>query len=429
VTCMFRVVPDVRYPGQYLREKVRTSRQRLLLWGANVDEVHDVRLSVRTVSACRRDHVEVRPRRAGVDGCRLVYDGKALRPTCRRSARRAPSAPKSAQRSERLVGDIVDGQGCMPDDPVLRQPASRDWNDIDAFIRSLRLPKPPTNLHQSSVDAGRAQFIDAGCASCHAISSGPCHTVLHPGDEANGVVPWPNEALALPAVANAAATYWGARGPGVAEPTAANAVPMLPPNTNCTTFRTPPAAADSASMPPAALRRSQAWTEYGRTAAAASAGMTRSAAPCARSALFRPPGSAEGVAPVGAPARSNTALHEAGTGPVLASTCRHFSAWRWARLFSRRNRLTLEALFDDAFAALIKASTTPSCSRRCDSAKAQQDLIEFFSLSNENAQTSPCGPSTTSAQQVSSGPPQSAQKFVVYVAVSTAFVVRWQPQP
>jgi DNA-binding beta-propeller fold protein YncE len=148
--------------------------RRMMLWGANVDEIHDVEVIVRTVSGGAGAMLwNYPPDDRPSNDCRLIYDGKA------------PPAPKAgtsicsngAKRTSRLLNGLNgslatlagDGAGCGPDVNSCDNTAREEWNDIDAFIRSLRLPRPPTNLEREPgrVKAGRALFDKAGCGNCH----------------------------------------------------------------------------------------------------------------------------------------------------------------------------------------------------------------------------------------------------------------------
>ncbi|HXK20921.1 MAG TPA: hypothetical protein VNG33_24085, partial [Polyangiaceae bacterium] len=223
--------------------------QRLLLWGANVDEVHDVEGIVRTVSGGTGAMMWTYPPGGqSSNGCRLVYDGKALPPDmpefCTGGAKRTHNLLNGLNGSLASTLDAKSTQLCLPDDPLCDRSASPDWSDIDAFIRLLRLPKPPANLDPASVVAGRAQFISAGCASCHGNKQWTVSTRFYtPGDDANGVVPWPNESLALPAVGTLRQNvYWVPEKLAWLNPTAATSPRVdCPINTKCATFRQSPA--------------------------------------------------------------------------------------------------------------------------------------------------------------------------------------------
>jgi cytochrome c peroxidase len=76
-----------------------------------------------------------------------------------------------------------------------------DWNEIEAYIQSIRSPRRPTTLTQADVDAGRALFSSVGqgnCIGCHSGAKWTISTVFYaPGD-------FPNAATA-----DAAATSLG----------------------------------------------------------------------------------------------------------------------------------------------------------------------------------------------------------------------------
>lgn len=166
--------------------------RRMLLWGANVDEIHDVEVIVRTVSGGSGAMLwEYPPDEKPSNDCRLVYDGKT------------PPAPKpgseicstGAKRTSRLLNGlngslssvVGDGGGCGPAASTCDNTAKQEWNDIDAFIRTLRVPRRPTNLEPGRVKAGRELFEKAGCGNCHGGSHWTVSKLFYvPSLEENG---------------------------------------------------------------------------------------------------------------------------------------------------------------------------------------------------------------------------------------------------
>ncbi|MEZ4362755.1 MAG: hypothetical protein R3B48_21370 [Kofleriaceae bacterium] len=43
----------------------------------------------------------------------------------------------------------------------------KDWDDIDAYVRTIRPPRAPRFADPNDVAAGAALFVDGGCAKCH----------------------------------------------------------------------------------------------------------------------------------------------------------------------------------------------------------------------------------------------------------------------
>jgi mono/diheme cytochrome c family protein len=64
-----------------------------------------------------------------------------------------------------------------------------DWKEIEAYMKSIRSPRKPTNLVQADVDAGRTLFSGAGAANCVGCHSGAKWTIskrfYNPGDGPN----------------------------------------------------------------------------------------------------------------------------------------------------------------------------------------------------------------------------------------------------
>jgi hypothetical protein len=89
------------------------------------------------------------------------------------------------------LSSLITDKSCLSEDEVCDTNDSADWNDIDAFIRSLRKPHRPSNLDPTLVSEGRKVFRAAGCGGCH---GGPGWTVskvfYEPGSDANGALPY-----------------------------------------------------------------------------------------------------------------------------------------------------------------------------------------------------------------------------------------------
>jgi hypothetical protein len=186
----------------------RTTR-RMLLWTANVDEIHDVEAIARGVSG-------------GVGGvlwntytgeaipnkdCRLLFDGVSAGPVG--GVDDCPGPKSTTSRLNGLngaLGAITRATGeppCPEDAPSCDVNSSQDWDHIDAFIRSLSAPKAPRRC-----DVGRSSFIERACldadavmrgadlfvrAQCGACHGGPGWTISRvfytPSPDNNGALP------------------------------------------------------------------------------------------------------------------------------------------------------------------------------------------------------------------------------------------------
>ena len=165
------------------------STRRMLLWTANVDEIHDVEVIARTVSGgvggVLWNYI------GGNQDCRIIYDGTTP-PSAVGGASECPAPKGTSHRLNGLNGSLaaITRQSgmllCAPDAPTCDVNASDDWDQINAFIKSLRAPKAPricvpgepsldsACLDAALVSAGRDIFRNAQCAGCH---GGPGWTV------------------------------------------------------------------------------------------------------------------------------------------------------------------------------------------------------------------------------------------------------------
>ena len=164
--------------------------RRMLLWGANVDEIHDVEAIVRTVSggpgAILWNYTD-----PPSNECRLVYDGTAAThnqtPPCLEQK-------ETSQLQNGLNGSLAalvnQGAFCGEEGPC-DSIGSTDWDKIDAFIRSIRAPRAPTRLVQSDIDEGHALFVAGKCAGCHGGKGWTISKLFYqPGAEENGTLPF-----------------------------------------------------------------------------------------------------------------------------------------------------------------------------------------------------------------------------------------------
>lgn len=176
-------------------------RRRLLLWGANIDEIHDIEAITRGVSG----GVGGMLWRYAVSGettanCRLLYDNRY--PGTLEPVEPCFQAKHTSFLHNGLNGSLgsLERGACDPEDAgPCDTPDSRDWPEIDAFLRSLRAPTAPTRLIPSVVREGRELFVEGGCAGCH---GGPGWTIskvfYQPSLENNGALPYGTAEAPLP---------------------------------------------------------------------------------------------------------------------------------------------------------------------------------------------------------------------------------------
>jgi DNA-binding beta-propeller fold protein YncE len=134
------------------------SEQRLLLWTASVDEVHDVEGIVRSVQggtgAVLRAYRNDDPNQPDP---RFYFDGS--------------TPPANGVTTPTLNNNLNGSLWALVNDP---NTPVKEWNVVEAFIRSVRTPSPPNGLDPAAVTAGRGLFQKSGCAACH---GGPAWTV------------------------------------------------------------------------------------------------------------------------------------------------------------------------------------------------------------------------------------------------------------
>jgi len=164
---------------------------RLMLWTANIDEVHDVEAIVRSVSGGMGAILRAYPKPAKAppastyDDFRIYYDGKE-RP---QSAKRSPLLLHGLNGS---LAHFIGSADCRPDAEVCANATTDNWNAITAYVLQVRAPHAPvvrSEDAQQVIDYGRTLFERGRCPFCHA---GPASTLSRrfyaPGAEANGAL-------------------------------------------------------------------------------------------------------------------------------------------------------------------------------------------------------------------------------------------------
>jgi DNA-binding beta-propeller fold protein YncE len=189
--------------GTYFPDQVT---RRMLLWTANVDEVHDVEVIARGVSGgiggvVWNDYGLDEPSK----DCRLLYDGS---PASTIGGTESCPAPKTTTHRLNGLNGALGAVSFTNDNPPCDETAetcdvngSHDWDAIDAFIRSVRAPKAPricdtaerfetACLDGGLVSAGRDLFRRAKCAGCHGGPGWTISTVFYePSLDNNGALP------------------------------------------------------------------------------------------------------------------------------------------------------------------------------------------------------------------------------------------------
>jgi hypothetical protein len=162
-------------------------QQRVLLWTGNVDEVHDVEGIVRSVAGGVGGVLWRYPGANPTNDFRIVYDGSPV----------TAGQPTSTLRHN-LNGSVKDlfeatdpVPSCNEDTVVCDRSPAQDWNQIDAFIQSMRAPQRPSQLDSAQVERGAELFRGARCASCHGGPGWTLSNVFYtPGEVNNGALPY-----------------------------------------------------------------------------------------------------------------------------------------------------------------------------------------------------------------------------------------------
>lgn len=151
-----------------------TGERRLYNWTAIFDETHDFELNTRGNSGGVGAIVHTASTPATAAD-RIHFDGSSPVPP----GTMATAAPQAG-----LTGSTT---ALMPGGAVTPSSALRDWDEIDAYVQTIRAPRRPTNLVAVDVDAGRTLFENNGCAGCHGTDMWTTSRVFYtPGAAATG---------------------------------------------------------------------------------------------------------------------------------------------------------------------------------------------------------------------------------------------------
>lgn len=149
-----------------------TGTRRLFNWTAIFDEVHDFELNTRGNSGGVGAMVHtVGSPVSPAD--RITFDAPAVVPA---------GTMATATNQAGLNGAV---SSMMPGGPTTPNTVLTDWDQVAAYIRSIRAPNAPTNLAAADVTAGRALFEGNGCAGCHGTDMWTLSRVFWTPNEAN----------------------------------------------------------------------------------------------------------------------------------------------------------------------------------------------------------------------------------------------------
>jgi YVTN family beta-propeller protein len=130
--------------------------QRIFNWTAIFDEVADFELNTRNVSGGKGAIVDANDNRINLAG---------------------ETPPQQGLQGS--TKDVADPQG------ISAHPHSAldDWEEVEAYIQSIRSPRKPSTLNAADVDAGRTLFqssAQGNCVGCHSGAKWTVSTVFYP---------------------------------------------------------------------------------------------------------------------------------------------------------------------------------------------------------------------------------------------------------
>ena len=151
-------------------------RRRVLNWTGIFDEVHDFELNTRGNSG----GVGAIVHRTGppvLADDRIIFDGTPAN---------QPQLPTATPQAG-LNGSAASLMPAADPAPGTTASALSDWDDIDAYVKSIRSPRAPTGLVADDVAEGKKLFQANHCAACHGGSHWTIAQVFYtPGEANNG---------------------------------------------------------------------------------------------------------------------------------------------------------------------------------------------------------------------------------------------------
>jgi hypothetical protein len=162
-------------------------QRRVLLWGGNVDEIHDVEGIVRSVAGGLGAVTWEYPGKEPSNDLRILYDGS-----------KAVGKPTSILHNNlnASVKDLLDPPGptppeCDAETATCDVSVVDSWDQIDAYVRTVRAPARPVGLNTTEIERGAKLFRSGRCAGCHGGPDWTLSRVFYtPGVENNGALPY-----------------------------------------------------------------------------------------------------------------------------------------------------------------------------------------------------------------------------------------------
>ncbi|MCC7534704.1 MAG: YncE family protein [Deltaproteobacteria bacterium] len=152
------------------------TQRRVLNWTAIFDEVHDFELNTRGNSGGVGAivHQTPMPGMPATNADRINFDGTTPNPMGNMQTP-TPQAGLNGSTQSLMPG------GASPDP----RSVLRDWDEIAAYVRTIRAPRGASNAVAEDVTAGRALFEDNNCGGCHGTRMWTISRVFFTPNEAN----------------------------------------------------------------------------------------------------------------------------------------------------------------------------------------------------------------------------------------------------
>jgi hypothetical protein len=165
--------------------------RRVLLWGGNVDEIHDVEGIVRSVAggvgAVLWDYGGGKKLE---NNLRILYDGSPVPPAGGKTTSTLHNN-LNASVKELVTPTASTAQVCTEETTTCDSSPVGAWDHIDAYVRTVRAPARPDGLDSVEVERGAEQFRMGRCAGCHGGPGWTLSRVFYtPGAENNGALPY-----------------------------------------------------------------------------------------------------------------------------------------------------------------------------------------------------------------------------------------------
>ena len=146
-------------------------RRRVLNWTGIFDEVHDFEGNTRGNSGGAGAIVHRKGPPVG-NADRIVFEGVV--PVGEQQVTLTPQAG--------LNGSTI---SLMPAGTASPKSVLADWDEIDEYVKTVRAPRAPSNLHAADVSEGKKLFETNGCAGCHGGSHWTIASVFYTPNEEN----------------------------------------------------------------------------------------------------------------------------------------------------------------------------------------------------------------------------------------------------